>query len=79
MAYPFGQQTDITPEGMKLAASLGYTACCSDFGGENFPSPATFHIRRIELGGNHPTLAWKTRAHGVDLGDLRQWLSGLWG
>jgi peptidoglycan/xylan/chitin deacetylase (PgdA/CDA1 family) len=79
MAYPFGQQADITAEGMQLAASLGYTACCSDFGGENFPSAGTFHIQRIELGGSHPTLAWKTRAHGVDLGDLRQWLHSLLG
>lgn len=77
MAYPFGQRGDITPEGMSLAQSLGYTACFSDFGGENFPSPSTFHIQRIELGGSHPTLAWKSRAHGVDLGDLRQWLTGL--
>jgi peptidoglycan/xylan/chitin deacetylase (PgdA/CDA1 family) len=77
MAYPFGQRTDITPEGMKLAEELGYTACFSDFGGENFPAAGTFHIQRIELGGNHPTLAWKSRVHGVDLGDLRQWLSGL--
>lgn len=77
MAYPFGQRPDITAEAMGLAQALGYTACFSDFGGENFPSGSTFHIQRIELGGNHPTLAWQCRAHGVDLGDIRQWLAGL--
>ena len=79
MAYPFGGRTDITPEGLQLAKTLGYTACFSDFGGENFPATSTFHLRRIELGGNHPTLAWKTRSHGIDLGDLREWLGSLWG
>ncbi|HWA59385.1 MAG TPA: polysaccharide deacetylase family protein [Gemmatimonadales bacterium] len=73
MAYPFGGRRDITPEGMRLAASLGYTACLSDYGGENFPATGTFHIQRIELGGNHPTLAWKSRTHGIDLGDWRVW------
>ena len=75
MAYPFGGRTDITPEGMRLAATLGYTACCSDFGGENVPSSDTFHVHRIELGGAHPPLAWKTRTHGLDLGEWRMWWS----
>ncbi len=71
MALPFGGAGDITVEGLAEVREAGYSACCSDYGGENVPPGDRFDIRRIELGGNHPTLAWKARSHGLDLARLR--------
>jgi hypothetical protein len=67
MAYPFGRREDITPERARLALALGYRAVLSNLGGENHGpvDPAT--LRRIDLGGNHDTIAWMAYAHGLDL------------
>jgi hypothetical protein len=72
LAYPFGGRADITSGALAFARRVGYTACMSDFGGENHPPFDLFDIRRIELGGDHPTLAWKTRVHGLDVGGARR-------
>ena len=74
MAYPFGGPDDITPEGVTLVRAAGYTACLADAGGENWPGTSTFELRRIDLGGDHPTLIWKLWTHG---GDFRRHTSGL--
>jgi peptidoglycan/xylan/chitin deacetylase (PgdA/CDA1 family) len=66
LAYPFGGPDDITPEGIRLAREVGYSVCLRDFDGENFPS-REFTLGRTELGGNHATLAWRARVHGIDL------------
>lgn len=71
MAYPFGQPADITPEGVAAVRASGYTALFSDFGGENFRGDDPFRLRRIEVGGNHDTLAWKASSLGLDLVKLR--------
>jgi peptidoglycan/xylan/chitin deacetylase (PgdA/CDA1 family) len=68
MAYPFGGPDDITDEAVRLVRELGYRACFSDFGGENFPGSDPFELRRIELGGDHDALAWRGRVHGLDFG-----------
>jgi peptidoglycan/xylan/chitin deacetylase (PgdA/CDA1 family) len=72
LAYPFGGREDITAGALGIARRAGYSACMSDFGGENHPPIDAFDIRRIELGGDHPTLAWKTRVHGLDVGGVRR-------
>jgi peptidoglycan/xylan/chitin deacetylase (PgdA/CDA1 family) len=72
LAYPFGGQKDITAGAVDVARRAGYSACLSDFGGENYPPFDPFAIKRIELGGDHPTSAWKTRVHGLDIGGLRR-------
>jgi peptidoglycan/xylan/chitin deacetylase (PgdA/CDA1 family) len=71
MAYPFGGRGDMTATAVDLARRAGYSACLSDFGGENYPQCDLFDLKRIELGGDHPTLAWKTRVHGLDVGGVR--------
>jgi len=76
LAYPFGGRADITPEALALARARGYTACLSDFGGQNTPPADPFALRRIELGGDHDTLMWKARVCGIDFGawrDERAW------
>jgi peptidoglycan/xylan/chitin deacetylase (PgdA/CDA1 family) len=72
LAYPFGGREDITASALDFARRAGYSACMSDFGGENHPPVDLFDFRRIELGGDHPTLAWKTRVHGLDVGGVRR-------
>jgi peptidoglycan/xylan/chitin deacetylase (PgdA/CDA1 family)/folate-dependent phosphoribosylglycinamide formyltransferase PurN len=71
LAYPFGQPGDISDEAAAAIPAAGYVAWFSDFGGENRPAAnAPIAYRRIELGGDHPTLSWKLKAHGLDLADL---------
>jgi len=72
LAYPFGGREDITIGAVAVARRAGYSACLSDFGGENRAPFDPFGTKRIELGGDHPTLAWKTRVHGLDVGGLRR-------
>lgn len=67
MAYPFGSADDITPLVAARVRASGYTACFSNFGGENVPTPGAFDLFRIDLGGDHDTLAWKAAAHGIAL------------
>jgi peptidoglycan/xylan/chitin deacetylase (PgdA/CDA1 family) len=67
MAYPFGGPDDITPEALHLVAECGFAACFSDYDGEAFPPADPYRLGRTELGGNHETLAWKARVHGIDL------------
>jgi peptidoglycan/xylan/chitin deacetylase (PgdA/CDA1 family) len=71
MAYPFGGRGDITAPAIDLVRRAGYSACMSDYGGENHPPFDLFDVKRIELGGDHPTLAWKTRVQGLDVGGMR--------
>jgi len=72
LAYPFGGIDDLGPEARGILPRYGYTACLSNFGGENFPGVDPLQLRRIDLGGNHPNLAWKAWAHGVDFSLLRR-------
>jgi peptidoglycan/xylan/chitin deacetylase (PgdA/CDA1 family) len=79
-AYPFGGEQDITALGRHLVGKLGYSACLSDFGGENHPSGDPLAMRRIELGGDHSALAWRVRIHGLDLAALKpRWMQAARG
>lgn len=71
MAYPFGGPDDITPAAVAMVRATGYVACFNDSGGENHAAADPFALNRIELGGDHDTLAWKTRVHGFELGRWR--------
>ncbi len=73
LAYPFGGPSDISDKGLRLVHEVGYRACCSNFGGENRPPVSSYDIRRIDIGGDHGTLAWKTRARGIALADWTRW------
>ena len=73
MAYPYGQQEDVTPAVLESLPSYGYRACFSNFGGENFVPADPLRLVRIELGGDHETLFWKLRVHGIDLAVGRRW------
>jgi len=74
LAYPFGQPDDLSPAARTLAQQSGYRACFSNFGGENFPGDDLFRLKRMEIGGDHPTVGWMCRVHGID---LRRW-RGVW-
>lgn len=76
MAYPFGKREDVSAEGLRMIQSSGYSACFSNFGGENYAPTPLYEIRRIDIGGAHDTLAWKSRVHGLDLGDWRRRIAG---
>ena len=72
MAYPFGGEADITPDGVLVAKKAGYTALASNFGGENFPGDDPFAVKRIDVGGDHEALMWKAAMHGLDLSRWRR-------
>jgi peptidoglycan/xylan/chitin deacetylase (PgdA/CDA1 family) len=74
LAYPFGGQSDITAEGVDAARTCGYAALLSDFGGDNAPGTDRFAIRRVDIGGDHDTVMWKSMVHGLD---LRRWREAL--
>lgn len=46
-AFPFGQHTDMTPEGFRLAYQAGFSSVSSAYGGYNFPEGDAFHLERI--------------------------------
>lgn len=66
-AYPFGGVDDISGEALERIRSAGYAACFSDVFGEIGPRDELFHLNRIDIGGDHETLAWKRYAHGMNL------------
>jgi peptidoglycan/xylan/chitin deacetylase (PgdA/CDA1 family) len=67
LAFPFGGLGDFTEEHVAAARELGYAACFSNHGGENFPPADPYRLKRIDLGGDHQTLAWKMMARGLSL------------
>lgn len=72
LAYPFGQETDISSAAIEAARAAGYCACFSDSGGENPPTDGEqFEYRRIDVGGDHPILSWKAMIHGFRLNRYR--------
>jgi len=73
MAFPFGRRGDVPAGFADMVRRLGYTACFSDYGGENSPPMDSCDLRRIELGGDHESLAWRASVHGIDLGRWRVW------
>jgi peptidoglycan/xylan/chitin deacetylase (PgdA/CDA1 family) len=73
-AFPFGGRDDFTADDVKAVRKLGYNACFSNHGGENVPPADPFDLKRIDIGGDHDTLAWKMMAHGISLDAGR----GIW-
>lgn len=74
LAYPFGLATDISDEALEVARAAGHTVILDDYSGENPTGTAALVLGRIELGGDHETLAWKSHSHGLNIGRWR----GLW-
>jgi peptidoglycan/xylan/chitin deacetylase (PgdA/CDA1 family) len=72
-AYPFGGVDDISAEALERIRSAGYDACFSDVFGEIGPRDELFHLNRIDIGGDHETLAWKRYAHAMN---LERWRGG---
>jgi peptidoglycan/xylan/chitin deacetylase (PgdA/CDA1 family) len=72
IAYPFGGREDISPQALERIRSAGYAACFSDVFGETRLPCDPFALRRIEMGGDHGTLAWKLWAHGLTLTPFRR-------
>jgi peptidoglycan/xylan/chitin deacetylase (PgdA/CDA1 family) len=65
MAYPYGGRADISTEARERIRDAGYAACFNDVFGENALPANLYDLRRIELGGDHETLAWKRHVHGI--------------
>lgn len=77
LAFPFGQPSDISDEAMVVAASAGYRVVFADCGGDNATGVTNGSARhRIDVGGDHPTLGWRSKVRGVPLANPRQWFSG---
>jgi peptidoglycan/xylan/chitin deacetylase (PgdA/CDA1 family) len=76
-AFPFGGEHDITPYARRRVEELGYAACLADFGGEIARATNPFALTRIELGGDHSELAWRTRVHGFDRAEWRHRIPAL--
>ena len=77
LAYPFGGPSDISEQALLTIRRLGYDACLSNFGGENFPGADRHSLKRIDIGANHTRLMWKLYAHGFDLAKVRARYSEL--
>ena len=73
IAYPFGGRNDISAEARAVIRAGGYEACLSNFGGENHVPTDLSDVRRIDLGGDHDTLAWKAWTHGWDNHRWSRW------
>jgi peptidoglycan/xylan/chitin deacetylase (PgdA/CDA1 family)/folate-dependent phosphoribosylglycinamide formyltransferase PurN len=71
LAYPFGSTDDFSQEALDAAVRAGYTTVFSNYKGENHTGTQSTMLARIDLGGDHTTLAWRLLSHGVDLGRLR--------
>ena len=71
LAYPFGAASDFSDEALLAAKELGYRAIFANHKGENHPAAPAEILARIDLGGDHGSLAWKMLSHGIDLGQLR--------
>lgn len=67
MSYPFGGRDDVPPGLCDTLGGYGYRACLSNFGGENLGAVDPFHIRRIDVGGDHVRGAWRSWVHGFTL------------
>lgn len=46
-AFPFGQHANLNARGFQMAASAGYEAVVSAYGGYNFPGDDAFHLQRL--------------------------------
>ena len=77
IAYPFGGPVDINEQAYRTLQELGYVACFSNFGGENFPGGNSQSVKRIDIGANHSPMMWKLYAHGYDLSTVRARFSRL--
>lgn len=71
LALPFGDPADVPELAIEIARAVGYTSCLWNFGGENTPPSSAWDVRRIDVGGDLPTVVWKARVHGLE---PRSWL-----
>ena len=63
-AYPFGKQSDITPEVRALVRETGYACCCSAYGGINVGTLDLFNILRVGVNFNFSIPALQARLNG---------------
>ena len=71
VAYPFGLAEDVPDNWQDIVRNAGYIANFSDIMGENYPGDDLYDLARIELGGDHASLGWKVRVHGINLAQYR--------
>jgi peptidoglycan/xylan/chitin deacetylase (PgdA/CDA1 family) len=71
LAYPFGGRDDVPARFSLTAREAGYSACLSNLGGENRVGGDLWSLCRIDLGGDHESLAWRVAAHGLALSRIR--------
>ena len=71
LAFPFGLTDDINDRALDVARAAGHTAVLADYDGENETGSSSFVLGRYDIGGDHPPVAWKALAHGVDLSRWR--------
>jgi len=48
-AYPYGGKHNMTPDNREVARVVGYSCCCSCFGGINKRETDPFHLQRIPI------------------------------
>jgi peptidoglycan/xylan/chitin deacetylase (PgdA/CDA1 family) len=64
-AYPFGQRHHFTERSRDLVKEVGYTCCCSAFGGQNIKNEwDPFSIKRIGISYNFSMAALRANLHG---------------
>jgi peptidoglycan/xylan/chitin deacetylase (PgdA/CDA1 family) len=66
-AYPFGQESDITPGALECVKKAGYVSCLSAFGGRVPDKIEPFDIPRFNINWNFSMLAFRARIEGFNL------------
>ena len=74
LAYPFGLRDDISDEAIEIVRKAGHAVVLDDYSGEIPTGTTALVLGRIELGGDHETMAWMGHVHGLNIGRWR----GLW-
>jgi peptidoglycan/xylan/chitin deacetylase (PgdA/CDA1 family)/folate-dependent phosphoribosylglycinamide formyltransferase PurN len=73
LAYPFGSREDLSPHALSAAEESGYSTVFSNFNGENTTGDQSILLKRIDIGGDHEEVAWRTLIHGIDLGRWKRY------
>jgi peptidoglycan/xylan/chitin deacetylase (PgdA/CDA1 family) len=63
-AYPFGQKSDISPEGVRLVREVGYAGCLSAYGGVNHEPVDSFNVLRMGVDYNFGPRRFAARVEG---------------
>jgi hypothetical protein len=72
LAYAFVPKRDIAREALDTARGVGHSTVSPNEGHDNPTQSPSLLLDRIDIGGDHDTIAWKNATHSIT---LRRWAS----